>query len=195
MKKDLIPSSSEALCLGEAPGAKRSRWPGILSLLVAATFLAVEAPAHDDAYLDSINGPHGGQMRVAGNHHLELVVQPPGAGLSEEEGVIAVYLTDHADQAVPSDGYGGRAVILANHERLNVALVPAGDNRLAGQGRFSDDQDMVVVVTLTLPDQGSEQVRFTPYKYLDGSPRGAHSPADPDMPGASDMSGHAHHHH
>ncbi|TVQ85855.1 MAG: hypothetical protein EA400_14505 [Chromatiaceae bacterium] len=142
----------------------------ILSAALAS--LAGLALAHDDAYLDRIDGPHGGQLRVAGDHHLELVVAPP-ADAPPSLQPIQVWLTNHADQPIPSSDYSGRAVILANRERVDVTLVADGDNRLAGSGVFGHDLDMVVVVTLNTPQGDTEQVRFTPYKYLDGSPRAA----------------------
>ncbi|MES2091726.1 MAG: hypothetical protein V4532_17380, partial [Pseudomonadota bacterium] len=36
--------------------------------------LAPMAQAHDDAYLDTLTAPHGGQLRMAGSSHYELVV-------------------------------------------------------------------------------------------------------------------------
>lgn len=164
-------------------------------LATAALLLALttgQSGAHDDAYLDQLTGPNGGQLRVAGLNHFELVVSPPpGAPASEQP--VAVYLTDHADQPTASAGFSGRAVILANRERVEVALLPDGDNRLSGQARFAHDPDMVVVVTLTLPDQTSAQARFTPYKHLDGSPRTA--PAEAASAAEQDAGGDAHHQH
>lgn len=169
----------------------QSARPGLLA--TAALLLALttgQSGAHDDAYLDQLTGPNGGQLRVAGLNHFELVVSPPpGAPASEQP--VAVYLTDHADQPTASAGFSGRAVILANRERVDVSLLPDGDNRLSGQARFAHDPDMVVVVTLTLPDQTSAQARFTPYKHLDGSPRTA--PAE--AAAGQDAGGHAQHQH
>ncbi len=169
----------------------QSARPGLLAaaaLLLALT--AGQSGAHDDAYLDQLTGPNGGQLRVAGLNHFELVVSPtPGAPASEQP--VAVYLTDHADQPTASAGFSGRAVILANRQRIDVSLLPDGDNRLSGKASFAHDPDMVVVVTLTLPDQTNAQARFTPYKHLDGSPRAAPAEAAAEQ----DAGGHAHHQH
>jgi hypothetical protein len=142
--------------------------------------------AHDDAYLDTLTGPNGGTLRVVGNHHLELVVDPPADSPSSEQPVL-VYLSDHADQPTDSTGFSARAVIVANRERVNVSLEPDGGNRLSGNAVFGQDPDMVVVVTLTTPEQSSEQARFTPYKHLDGSLR---SESKANAP----MQEHHHHH-
>jgi hypothetical protein len=157
-------------------------------LALVLTALCVAAHAHDDAYLDTIVGPNGGQLRVTGDHHLELVVDPPeGAPASTQTAM--VFITDHADQATASAGFSGRASILANRERIDIALAPAEGNQLTGQGVFAHDPDMVVVVTLTLPDGSTEQARFTPYRYLDGSPRA------PSTANEVDTDASAHHHH
>ena len=46
------------------------------TVLISAT-LAVSLPAgaHTEEYFDSIDAPHGGQMRMAGPYHLELVAK------------------------------------------------------------------------------------------------------------------------
>lgn len=164
--------------------------PRIALGLVLAT-LAGLALAHDDAYLDRIDGPHGGQLRVAGDHHLELLVATPEDAPPSLQ-PLQVWLTNHADQPIASADYNGRAVIMANRERVDVELAPDGDNRLAGSGRFAHDPDMIVVVTLNTPQGDTEQARFTPYKYLDGSPRtpGADHAGHGDHAGHADHQGH-----
>lgn len=39
-----------------------------------AVLLATPAFAHDDATLDAMAAPHGGQLRMSGAYHLELVL-------------------------------------------------------------------------------------------------------------------------
>ena len=43
-------------------------------ILAAAALFAVPAFAHDDATLDAMAAPHGGQLRMSGAWHLELVL-------------------------------------------------------------------------------------------------------------------------
>jgi hypothetical protein len=110
------------------------------------------AAAHDDATLDAMPTPHGGQMRMAGPYHYELVIG---------ERQLTVYLSDHANQPVPSQGVRGEAIVLSGG-KTTVALQPAGENLLRGAGEFNASPDMKVVVSLTFPDGSSGQARFTP---------------------------------
>ncbi len=143
-------------------------------LVVAALAFAGSASAHSDEYLDSIVTPHGGQIRMAGAYHFELVV---------EEGTLTVYLTDHADQPIASAGTNGSATVLVGKNRSTINLAPAGDNRLTGKGSFAMDAAMRVVLSISLPGQAAEQARFTPL-----APR-------PVQPAAADHSHDDHHHH
>ena len=43
-------------------------------VLAAAALFAAPAFAHDDATLDAMAAPHGGQLRMSGAYHLELVL-------------------------------------------------------------------------------------------------------------------------
>ncbi|WP_197722781.1 hypothetical protein [Sulfurivermis fontis] len=122
-------------------------------LAAAALSCASLAFAHSDEYLDTIVTPHGGQMRMAGMHHFELVV---------EQGTLTVYLTDHADQPVASAGASGSATVLVGRNRSTIVLTPAGDNRLTGQGEFTLDAAMRVVLSISVAGQPAEQARFTP---------------------------------
>ena len=127
----------------------------LLHTLLAAAALAFAGPtlAHSDEYLDTITTPHGGQMRMAGMYHFELVV---------EEGTLTVYLTDHADHPIASAGASGSATVLVGKNRSTINLAPAGDNRLTGKGNFAMDAAMRVVLSISLPGQAAEQARFTP---------------------------------
>jgi hypothetical protein len=123
-------------------------------LTTALLALALTAPAfaHDDATLDAMASPHGGQVRMAGPYHFELV-------LGDNE--VAVYLTDHGDVPVPSDGVTGNVIIMSGG-RATIPVAPAGDNKLAGEGAFHTGPDMKAVVSLTFPDGNTLQARFTP---------------------------------
>lgn len=147
----------------------------LLHTLLAIAILAVAGPAsaHSDDYLDSIATPHGGQMRMAGAYHFELVVEP---------GTLTVYLTDHADRPIASAGTNGSATVLVGKNRSTIPLAPAGDNRLTGQGEFVMDPAMRVVLNITLPGQPAAQARFTPL-----APRTA-------VPAATHDGGGQHHH-
>ena len=72
----------------------------LTSFILAAPF---SAGAHTDEYFDSINAPNGGQMRMAGPYHLELVAK---------NNEILVYVMDHADNKLSVSRGSGKAAIL-----------------------------------------------------------------------------------
>jgi hypothetical protein len=123
-------------------------------LFIAAAFLFAQgALAHDDVTLDAMHSPHGGQLRMAGVYHFELVAKANG---------IAVYVTDHAGSKVPTAGATGSATVLAGKAKTAVPLQPAGDNLLKGSGKFDLAPDMKVAVSIALAGKSPEVARFTP---------------------------------
>jgi hypothetical protein len=131
-----------------------------LALAAASMSVGNGAFAHDDAALDKISGPNGGQLRTAGSYHFELVVAKDS---KEAKGnPLTVYLTDHGEKKVPAAAATGTATILAEKAKITVPLAPAGGNKLAGTGRYAFDPKMKVVVSVTFPDGKTEQARFTP---------------------------------
>lgn len=127
---------------------------------LAAGLIATTAFAHTDEYLDTQPTPHGGQMRMAGPLHYELVVARDGKATRDNP--VVVHVTDHAGNKVPTAGASGTAMILAGKERVTVKLLPDGENRLKGSGNYASTPDMKVVVSVTLPGKPPEQARFTP---------------------------------
>lgn len=124
-----------------------------LSLLAASLIFSQGAFAHSDEYLDIQAAPHGGQLRMVGIYHYELVVKP---------NEVTVYLTDHAGTKISSNGAAGTATVLSGKAKASVKLQPAGDNVLKGAGKFDLAPDMKVVVSIALPGQAAQQARFTP---------------------------------
>lgn len=121
---------------------------------------AVGVHAHTDEYLDTQAAPHGGQLRMAGAYHLELVVATDGQPAKDKP--VVVYVTDHAGSRVPTAGATGTVTILAGKARTTVTLTPAGDNVLRGSGRYASTPDLKAVVSVTLAGKPAEQARFTP---------------------------------
>ena len=134
----------------------------LATVLISAT-LAVSLPlslpvsAHTEQHFDNTTTPHGGQMRMAGPYHLELVTK-------EKE--MIVYVTDHGDNNVPTEGGVGKASIQVGKAKPknSIKLEPAGDNMLRGTGDFSITPETVVVVFLKLPEYEAQSARFTPLK-------------------------------
>ena len=114
-------------------------------------------------YLSSTNATTAALARVRleiGDTVEGAGVLPDGGNLTDEE--ITVYLTDHADQKLPAAGAKGKVILLFGKQKTEIALTPAGDNKLAGQGTYASLPAMKAIVAITFPDGRTEQARFTP---------------------------------
>lgn len=129
------------------------------TVLVAA-FAGTAALAHTDEVLDELKAPNGGQLRMAGTYHLELVVAKDSK--EPKDSPLIIYVTDHAGVKVPTAGGSGTAILLSGKSKVSVTLMPDGENRLKGMGRYASTPDMKAVVSIKLPGQSTEQARFTP---------------------------------
>ncbi len=130
------------------------------SVVCLAAFLGSPALAHDDAYLDTLKAPHGGQLRMAGPNHYELVVVKNSKTVRENP--IVVYVTDHAQNSIDVQGAKGSAKMAAGQLKATSTLYPEGDNRLRGFAKYASTPGMIVEVTITLPGKEAETARFTP---------------------------------
>lgn len=140
--------------------------------LAAALAVVATAPAwaHDEATLDAMKAPHGGQLRAAGVHHYELVLAAPGT-----QGAmlpVVVYVTDHAGQPVPVQGASATATLLSGGRKATVALQPAGDNKLQGSGAYAPAPGLKAIVSVSLPGQPAGQARFEPFAGREGGHAG-----------------------
>ena len=149
-------------------------------LISAALVVSVPASAHTEEHFDAIDTPHGGQMRMAGPYHLELVAQDKD---------LVLYVTDHGDNKVSTDGGVGKASFQVGKAKPkdSIKLEPAGDNVLKGTGDFKLTPETTIVVFVKLPDQEPQSTRFTPLK-----PKASQKAQEKKPAGSS--SGHEHHH-
>ncbi|MBN8464831.1 MAG: hypothetical protein J0M01_18750, partial [Dechloromonas sp.] len=108
-----------------------------LFLSSALLFAGNAAFAHDDATLDKMKAPNGGQLRMAGPYHFELLVDKNNK--EAKDSPVTVYLTDHGEKKIPAAGASGTATILAGKSKVTVPLSPAGDNKLSGVGKYVSD--------------------------------------------------------
>ncbi len=134
-----------------------------LFLIAAASALALTSPAslaHTDDVLNTQKAPNGGQLRMAGAYHFELVVAKDSK--EAKDNPVLVYVTDHAGAKVPTSGASGTATLLAGKLKSSATLAPDGDNRLKGIARYVSTPDMKVVVSISFPGKPAEQARFTP---------------------------------
>ena len=148
-----------------------------LTAFVGFTLIAAgTACAHDDATLDATAAPHGGQLRMAGIYHFELVLVPDSK--TAKDNPVVVYLTDHAGTKVSSAGATGTVTLLGAAGKATAALQPDGDNRLKSVAKYASTPDTKVVLAITMPGKQPEQARFTPFAKMQGDGHG-------DMHGAS----------
>ncbi len=126
-------------------------------VLGATLAMSLLAWAHTEEYFDSVEAPHGGQLRMAGPYHLELVAK---------DGELTLHVMDHADHKISTGGGMGKATIQTGKTktRIQVELQPAGDNTLKGSGEFSVMPESVIIVFIRLPDQEAYSARFTTLK-------------------------------
>jgi hypothetical protein len=129
--------------------------------LIAAGWLAVLASmpcawAHSDAYFDKTDSPHGGQIRMAGPYHLELMM-----GKNE----VTLYVTDHGDQPVDATGGSGKAIVTTGKKkRYTIVLEHAEGNMLKGSGEFTATSASTVTVIVKLPGEEPQRAVFNPIK-------------------------------
>lgn len=123
--------------------------------LCAILLGTVPADAHKAKQSEPVKALHGGQSLAAGPYHLELVAK---------DGELLLYVTDHSDKAIPTDGAKAKATIQHGFEKatLQVELEPSGDNQLKGTGEFAINPDTAIMVFLRLPEQEAYAARFTP---------------------------------
>ncbi|HJW57138.1 MAG TPA: hypothetical protein VJ577_17890 [Burkholderiaceae bacterium] len=133
----------------------------LLNLVVMALSIGAAgvAAAHSNDYLDTVQAPNGGQLRMAGGYHYELVIKPAGKDNANE---VLVYVTDHGGKEVSVAGASGTATILSN-AKATVQLKPEGKNLMKGAGNFAASPNLKAVVSIGLAGQQPEQARFTPF--------------------------------
>ena len=128
-------------------------------LLLTCLLFSSTTWAHTDEYLDTVAAPHGGQLRMAGGFHFELVVTPTA---------LQIYVTDHAGKTVSTQGATGNAVTLAKTGKQTIALSPRNENLLEGSGTFDATQGLKAIVTINIPGQEPLTARFDTAKLHQG---------------------------
>jgi nitrogen fixation protein FixH len=132
----------------------------IAGLLISVSSMS-GANAHDNAYFDAMKSANGGQTRMAGALHLELVLVKDSK-MAKENAVI-VYVTDHAGKAIATNGATASLAIVQGKNKLNLNLVPEGENRLVGKAVYASEANLKAALTVTMMGKGAEQARFTPF--------------------------------
>jgi hypothetical protein len=114
----------------------------VAALLAAPAIVAAHAPKV---------GANGGAQADAGAFHVEIV--PHGS-------VLQVYLRDHGDRAVPTEGYKGAAIFVIDGKPHRIPLAPAGDNRLSGMSSVDLPAEPKGAVQITTPVGSTMQAKF-----------------------------------
>jgi len=119
----------------------------IKAIIFAAALVAV-TPAL--AHAPKI-GANGGAQTDAGSLHVEVV---------SKGSTLEVFLRDHGDKAVPSDGYKGTAIFVVDGKPQRIPLTPAGENKLTGAGTVELPKEPKGAVQITLPGGNTVQAKF-----------------------------------
>lgn len=124
----------------------------LVAIWICSSISLPSAWAHADEYFDKMGTRHGGQIRMAGPYHLELVVR-------HEE--LTVYVTDHGDNPIDTTGGSAKAIITTGKKRYVVVLTPGGDNVLKGNGEFKLGKSNTISLMVVLPDGDPQRAKFT----------------------------------
>ncbi|MGA8294352.1 MAG: hypothetical protein WB820_18055 [Rhodoplanes sp.] len=96
-------------------------------------------------------GHNGGPQADAGSFHVEMV--PDGS-------VLHVYLRDHSDKAISTEGYKGTAVLVIEGKAERISLTPDGENKLKGTAPTPLPAAPKGAVQITTPTGGTVQAKF-----------------------------------
>lgn len=141
----------------------RTAFPQLAKATALLALVATTAvQAHTDEYLDTVVGPNGGQLRMAGAYHLELLVVKNSK--DAKNNAIKVFVMDHANTPVATAGATANLVLVAGKQKAKVELKPQGDNALVGEAMYASVPEMKVVANITLPGQSAQTAKFEPLK-------------------------------
>jgi hypothetical protein len=129
------------------------------TLLLGPTLGPVQA--HDPATLDGLPSVHGGQVRMAGPFHVELVIL--GRAAAQRDRLVLVYLQNHMFEDVSSDGLKGIAKFLDGQRATTVSLVPIEANGFSGKGAFDINPSVTAEVSITDKDGKVWSATYTPF--------------------------------
>ncbi|QLI82278.1 hypothetical protein HZU75_12500 [Chitinibacter fontanus] len=116
-------------------------------MLLTASF----SYAHSEAEMAAMVAPHGGQLKMVGWYHFELVSKGQQVNL---------YLSDHAGTPKPSKDVKGTVTVLDGTQKQEVTFTPLAPNQLRAQLSRKPSKNAQLEVKLTFPDGRSEQAQF-----------------------------------
>jgi hypothetical protein len=117
--------------------------------------------AHDPATLDSLPSRHGGQVRMAGPFHIELVIL--GQESAQRDRLVLVYLQNHMFEDVSSGGLKGSTKFFDGQHVSTVSLIPIDANGFSGKGTFDINPSVTAEVSITDKDGKVWSATYTPF--------------------------------
>ena len=145
---------------GEIVSAARGTMAAAAATLLLGIALT-PVHAHDPATLDSLPSSHGGQVRMAGPFHIELVIL--GREDAQKDRLVLVYLQNHMFEDVSSGGLKGVARFLDGQRVSTVSLNPIGTNGFSGKGAFDINPSVTAEVSITDKDGKAWSATYTPF--------------------------------
>ena len=141
-----------------------ARTNAIHAIIATTLLLGVNvAPvhAHDPATLDSLPSVHGGQVRMAGPLHIELVIL--GRAAAQTERLVLVYLQNHMFEDVSSNGLKGIVRFLDGQRVTTVSLNPIEANGFSGRGAFDINPSVTAEISITDKDGQVWSATYSPF--------------------------------
>ena len=120
----------------------------IIRIAALAVFAAIVSPALAHAPKVGVNG---GAQEDAGSFHVEVVLD--GTRLQ-------IFLRDHSDNAVLTDGYKGTAIFVIDGKPERIPLAPAGENKMTGTSAVPLPAKPKGAVQITTPTGSTVQATF-----------------------------------
>jgi hypothetical protein len=136
--------------------------------MITLTILPARMMAHDAATLDAMPSQHGGQVRMAGPYHIELLLERVSVKGNRH---IAIYLQNHLLQVLPSAGTSAQVKLTDGSRSTSVALTPDGLESLGGSVSCSSSAALVAVVLLRARDGQIYSATFNPFARREARPR------------------------
>lgn len=125
---------------------RRLLFHGALLAVALPTVPAGAQHAHDH------KPRHGGIVREANDFVYELEATPTR---------ITVWVTDEANKPVPTTGSSATLALIDSGKRADIALVPAGENRLAATGTFALRPGMGALLEVSVGGKTVAKLRYT----------------------------------
>ena len=120
--------------------------------IIKALVLAAALTAWDPAFAHAPKiGANGGAQADAGSLHVEVVTK---------DTTLEVFLRDHGDKAVASEGHKGTAIFVVDGKAQRIPLTPGGDNKLTGSAAVELPKEPKGAVQITIPRGNTVQAKF-----------------------------------